>query len=225
MYHGDSSLLHVGVIVGMTERLARSSAVTVQDAPGADNASIWVVSTRHFERWRAGDHDGLDELVRCMTPVLWQVVRSYGLEREHAEDVVQTVWLTLVRRQESIAEPKAVGAWLTTTARREAWRVAKMVARSSPVNDEVIEARAPHQVSVESDVVAADDAERLWRCVQALAPRCQRLLRLIAFDHRPDYAGLAADLGMPVGSIGPTRGRCLAKLKVLLAAQEGGTHV
>jgi hypothetical protein len=51
--------------------------------------------------------------------------------------------------------------------------------------------------------------------------RCQRLLRIIAFDDRPDYAGIARDLDMPVGSIGPTRGRCLAKLKELLAANSG----
>jgi DNA-directed RNA polymerase specialized sigma24 family protein len=70
-------------------------------------------------------------------------------------------------------------------------------------------------------VLADDDSERLWQRVQELSPRCQRLLRIIAFDDRPDYAGIADELGMPIGSIGPTRGRCLAKLKALLTEGEG----
>jgi RNA polymerase sigma factor (sigma-70 family) len=183
--------------------------------------SVWDSSAEHFRRWRAGDHTGLDDLVRSLTPVLWHVVRSYGLATEAAEDVVQTAWLTLVRRAESISDPQAVAAWLTTTARREAWRVSKTATKSLVLGEEVIEARMPHVATAEAQALADDDQERLWQRVHELSPRCQRLLRIIAFDDRPDYAGIADELGMPIGSIGPTRGRCLAKLKALLTEGEG----
>ncbi len=62
-----------------------------------------------------------------------------------------------------------------------------------------------------------DEQARLWACVRQLSERCQQLMRIVAFEDRPDYRGLAEDLQVPVGSIGPTRGRCLAKLKALLA--------
>jgi RNA polymerase sigma factor (sigma-70 family) len=183
--------------------------------------SVWDSSAEHFRRWRAGDHTGLDDLVRSLTPVLWHVVRSYGLSTEAAEDVVQTAWLTLVRRHESISDPQAVASWLTTTARREAWRVSKTATKSLMLGEEVIETRMPHAVTAEAQVLADDEQERLWQRVQELSPRCRRLLRIIAFDDRPDYASIADELGMPIGSIGPTRGRCLAKLKALLTEGEG----
>lgn len=206
-------------------REPKGPLVSRQNRTGAaGDVSVWEQSAGHFRRWRAGDHGALDDLVRSLTPVLWHVVRSYGLPTDQAEDVVQTTWLTLVRRHETIGDSQAVAAWLTTTARREAWRVSKAAAQSVPVGDEVIEARMPFGQPAESQVVEADQGDRLWRLVSQLSPRCQRLLRIIAFDDRPDYAGLAGELDMPVGSIGPTRGRCLAKLKGLISDAEGADH-
>jgi RNA polymerase sigma factor (sigma-70 family) len=151
-----------------------------------------------------------------MTPVLWHVARAYRLPQDVAEDVIQTTWLALVRRRDAIQDPVAVGGWLTTTARREAWRVGATTARSTPTDDDVLTARLPTARSAEAAVVATDESRRLWAAVDALPPRCQRLLRVVAWENRPDYAQLATDLDMPVGSIGPTRGRCLAKLRVAL---------
>lgn len=117
----------------------------------------------------------------------------------------------------SVAEPRssirAVGGWLTTTARREAWRVSSRARRDVPVADEQLNLRIPDQRSAELSAVEADEARRLWRAVGTLSERCQRLLRIVAFEERPDYARIANDLQMPVGSIGPTRGRCLDKLR------------
>lgn len=188
-----------------------------ENAPNPAPAGVWVESADHFRRWRGGDTQALDDLVRSLTPVLWHVVRAHGLDTERAQDVVQTTWLTFVRRQEAIVEPQAVAAWLTTTARREAWRVAKSANRQLAVADDVLESELPAQRSAESDAVIDDERNRLWGCVRLLSERCQRLIRIVAFDDRPDYRGLAEDMQMPVGSIGPTRGRCLAKLKALLA--------
>ncbi|WP_084653389.1 RNA polymerase sigma factor [Nocardioides insulae] len=184
----------------------------VADAPG----SVWERATAAFDRWLADDEEGLSELVGVMTPVLWQVVRAYGLSHELAEDVVQSTWLALVRRQSSIIDSAAIGGWLTITARREAWRTAQVQHRADPTQDEDLAVHLPQQRSAESAAVERDGQDRLWAAVNALPERCRRLLRVVAFEHRPDYATLAVDLGMPVGSIGPTRGRCLAKLRVAL---------
>ncbi len=186
--------------------------------PADRPATVWSAAAGHFARWRDGDQGGLDDLVRLMTPVLWHVVRSYRLAPDVAEDVVQVTWLALVRRRDAIADPGAVGGWLTTTARREAWRVTRVDGRSTPSETEDIALRLPRQRSAEQTAVGNDEQERLWAAVQTLDDRCQRLLRIVAFEHRPDYARVAEQLAMPVGSIGPTRGRCLAKLKAALTA-------
>jgi RNA polymerase sigma factor (sigma-70 family) len=192
------------------------ATLTVEGAATERPGEVWGHAASAFERWTAGDPVALDELVRLMTPVLWHVVRAYRISAEVAEDVVQTTWLALVRSRDSIQESTAVGGWLTTTARREAWRVAKATGRGIPVEDDELERRLPEEHSPEDDVVRHDDEHRLWVAVERLSDRCQALLRIVAFEHRPDYARIASDLGMPVGSIGPTRGRCLQKLRTLL---------
>jgi RNA polymerase sigma factor (sigma-70 family) len=151
-----------------------------------------------------------------MTPVLWHVVRAYRLDADVAEDVLQTTWLALVRSRESIHEAAAVGGWLTTTARREAWRAGKATGRGIPVEDDELSRRLPEEASAEAEVLRRDSDHRLWDAVERVSERCQALLRIVAFEHRPDYTRIAADLGMPIGSIGPTRGRCLSKLRALI---------
>ena len=185
--------------------------------------SVWETSASHFERWREGDPRALDDLVRLLSPMLWHVVRASGLDPATAEDVVQTTWLTLVRSGDSIAESRAVGGWLCTTARREAWRVARQSTRQQPVEDEAIARRLPDSPAAEGQVVLDDENARLWDCLGRLPERCQKLLRIVAAESRPDYTVISQQLGMPVGSIGPTRGRCLDKLRLELVAA-GGTR-
>ena len=186
------------------------------DGERSETYVIWDDAATAFGRWLFGTPGAMDELVHTMTPVLWHVVRAYGLDQDQAQDVVQTTWLTLVQRSGSIADPHAIAAWLMTTARREAWRVSKRSAASIPVSDEVLQAVLDDESSAEDVVLARDSDSRLWACVKRLSERCQRLLRIVAFEQRPDYAQIAEDLAMPVGSIGPTRGRCLSKLREAL---------
>jgi DNA-directed RNA polymerase specialized sigma24 family protein len=94
--------------------------------------------------------------------------------------------------------------------------VSKSAARTRPVEDEVIDARMPVQTSPESEVVIKDEKALLWQALSRLPDRCQRLLRIVAWEPRPDYSSVADTLGMPIGSIGPTRRRCLDKLRVEL---------
>ncbi|GAA2514460.1 sigma-70 family RNA polymerase sigma factor [Pilimelia columellifera] len=180
-------------------------------------APPWEAAARDFAAWRAGDQAALDRLVRAVTPVLWHLARSYGVDRDTADDVVQTTWLSLVRGADSVRDPQAVWRWVTVTARREAWRAARARQREASAPDEVLDVAGPPAPSPEPAVLATVEARALWRQVTRLDDRCRRLLRVIAFDDRPDYSSLSAELGMPVGSIGPTRGRCLDKLRAQLA--------
>lgn len=194
-----------------------TSRHTVGTQPSGGGATpLWDAAARHFAAWRAGDPAALDQLVRLLTPVLWQLARSYGLHRETAEDVVQTTWLALVRRADSLRDPQAVWRWATVTARREAWRAARADGRETATEAEALDVAVPAVAGPEAEVLAHGRARALWRQIARLTDRCRRLLRIIAFDERPDYAALSAELGMPVGSIGPTRGRCLDKLRGLL---------
>lgn len=192
-------------------------------APGAPRASgasgaTWARAAVSFERWMRGDPRAVDDLVRTMTPVLWQVVRAYGLDSLLAEDVVQATWLTLVRRRAAIRDPQAIAGWLITTARREAWRSGRAQQRLRPVEPADLEPALEPEASAEETVHLDDRDRRLWAAVRSLDERCRRLLRVVAFDERPDYAYIARDLDMPIGSIGPTRGRCLGKLRSALEA-------
>jgi RNA polymerase sigma factor (sigma-70 family) len=184
----------------------------MSDIP-TESQSPWVTAAGLFESWRQGDDRALDDLVRLLSPMLWHVVRSSGLDRSLAEDVVQTTWLTLVRSGDAITEPRAVAGWLCTSARREAWRVSRNTTRQQPVEDEILARRLPDAPAPEGQVVLDDDNARLWESLARLPERCQRLLRIVAAESRPDYTVIARQLGMPVGSIGPTRGRCLEKLR------------
>jgi RNA polymerase sigma factor (sigma-70 family) len=169
-----------------------------------------------FLAFRDGHEPAMGELVSLLTPILWHTVRAQRLDREAAEDVVQSTWLALVRSANTIADAQAVLAWLIVTARRESWRVAKRAERVEPKEiepDDVV--TAPHDLP-EERVLRSDSDNRLWQHIAQLPERCQALLRVIAFADRPDYAAVAKALAMPVGSIGPTRGRCLAKLRLQL---------
>jgi RNA polymerase sigma factor (sigma-70 family) len=181
------------------------------------------LAAERFRAYRGGDARALDAMVESLTPLLWHIVRAYGLDTATAEDVVQNTWLTLVRKSDTVAEPQAVLRWLTVTARRDAWRAARAAKRMDLTDDDTVLDVRGTQSSPEDDAVRAADDRALWLAVGKLNERCQRLLRIIAFHDRPDYAALSQELGMPIGSIGPTRGRCLDKVRAELAAVRGGT--
>lgn len=180
-------------------------------------------AARAFAAHRDGDSSLLPAVVDDLTPLLWHVARGQHLSAQDAEDVVQHTWLRLLESAHRIEDPQSVVKWLMTTTRREAWRVSRIGQREDAHADvtDLVTARRPdpdtRADAVPSRVIAAHDSEALWRHVTELSERCRYLLRIIAFADRPDYAAIASALGMPVGSIGPTRGRCLAALRAALA--------
>ncbi|MGH3182485.1 MAG: RNA polymerase sigma factor [Streptosporangiaceae bacterium] len=190
-----------------------SKPATVQAAE-QDRAARLV---RLVSAARQGSEEALGQIVTELSPLLWQVARAAGLSSSDAEDVLQTAWMRLVAHLDDIQSETALTGWLIVTTRREAWRVRAAGRRQLPADQELL-AELPDQGPGSEEQVILDDQRRaLWGAVGRLSKRCQELLRIVAFAPRPDYAAVAAALGMPVGSIGPTRGRCLAKLRALLA--------
>lgn len=184
---------------------------------GPDTNSLAVRAGHAFAAYRQGDIQQMDELVDLLTAILWHTARGQGLSQTSAQDVVQTAWLRLVENAERITDPRAVLGWLIVTVRRESWRVAKAT-RASGLGwtGEPDEGEPDPGPDPGESALLAVDQHVLWRHVTDLPANCQALLRVIAFSDRPDYASVAVSLQMPVGSIGPTRGRCLAKLRAAL---------
>jgi RNA polymerase sigma factor (sigma-70 family) len=172
----------------------------------------------------AGDRTAWVPLVRRFSRLVWSVARSYGLNDADAEDVFQTTWLRLSEHIGRIEDPDRVAGWLATTARREALRVIRTRARTEPTNDLDVLDRArddmtPEQVWLDGEERAVNDQRlrEVWQAFGRLPQPCQRLLRLLIATPPLSYVEVAATLEIAVGSIGPTRGRCLQRLRALLA--------
>jgi RNA polymerase sigma factor (sigma-70 family) len=171
-----------------------------------------------LERARAGEIGALDDVVTELNPLLWHVARAEGLTVDDAVDVVQTAWLELLRRIHEIRSTQALTAWLVTTVRRGAWRSNRRRRREHDVVTDVL-AALPDPSPTAHDQLELDERHRvLWRHFQTLSDRCRALLRIVAMIDRPDYGEVSVALGMPRGSIGPTRARCLAQLRASLLA-------
>jgi len=166
-----------------------------------------------------GRREDLDELVTELTPLLWRVVRSFGLDSASAEDVVQTTWLILLTHLEQIRSPEALVGWLVTVTRRESLRLVGTGRRERPMAVETLDEVLVEDSALDEELIANERHRVLWRALRQLPARCLQLLQIVAFSDRPNYAAIADALEMPVGSIGPTRGRCLQKLRTLLLAQ------
>lgn len=175
--------------------------------------------TAALERARSGDSTGLDEIVVEATPLLWHVARSQGVPPDDIADVVQHTWLELVARLDGIRTPAALTAWLITTTKREAWRHNRR--RQTATDLDAVGELAADLPEVDEAVFTAERDRALWRAFTQLSERCRQLVRIVAMVDRPSYEAVGRALGMTHGSIGPTRGRCLAKLRALLLADPG----
>ena len=167
-----------------------------------------------LERARAGDLSALDDVVRELNPLLWHVARSQGAGPDEALDVVQTTWLELLRSLEELRNPNALVGWLVSVTRREAWRRAAGARKTRPTD--TFADRADPATDVLDSVLDSERDRTLWHYFEQLSERCRRLLRVLTAVDRPDYDDVSVAMGMPRGSIGPTRARCLGKLRDLL---------
>jgi RNA polymerase sigma factor (sigma-70 family) len=167
-----------------------------------------------------GDHRAWDTLVDRFAGLLWSIARRYSLNEADAADACQMTWLKLVEHLDSIKDPARLPGWLSTTCQRECLAVLRRSGRTVPVSDEgFLDARSAPSEGTDHQVLVADVNRTLWAAFGRLDERCQRLLRVLIADAEegpPSYQGVAVTLGMPTGSLGPTRARCLARLRRLL---------
>lgn len=169
----------------------------------------------------AGDRAAWDGLVDRFGELVWAVARSHRLGHADAADVSQTTWLRLLEHLSSIRQPERVGAWLATTARRESLRILKVGRRQTPTADHIFD-EDPSDLTgaVDVDLLRVERDTALWAAFVLLPSRCQTMLRLLMGETAMHYRELSETLDMPVGSIGPTRARCLDHLRRLLEESE-----
>ena len=168
-----------------------------------------------------GDVAAWNSLVERFTNLLWSVARGHRLGDADAADVVQTTWLRLVENLGRIQDPERLPGWLATTARRECLRTLRRSGRELPTQtDETTFDLTDTAAPLDARLIIEERDAQLWQCFEALQPRCQQLLRVLLADPAPSYADVSAALDLPIGSIGPTRGRCLERLRAL--ARERG---
>jgi RNA polymerase sigma factor (sigma-70 family) len=189
--------------------------VQLPPTPVRPNASIVEAAAR-------GDEPAWRQLVDRYTGLLWGIARAHQLTGSDAADVVQTSWLRLIEHLPEIRNPDCVGAWLATTARRECLRTLRRSARLRVQPADAIELLGDEEASdVDAALLRGERDAALWRAFRRLPGRDRALLRLLSSDPAPSYEEIAAALGMPIGSIGPTRARALDRLRRNLLATHG----
>jgi len=177
-----------------------------------------------------GDEVAWRGLVTRFSGLVWAIARAHRLGNADAADVFQTTWLRLAEHIGRIEHPDRVGAWIATAARRECLQSLRSSAKVVLTDDaERLDLTPAVGNPTEDAVLAAEqekqDADRaaaLWRAFGRLPSRCRELLRVLMASPPPSYAEVAAALGLPLGSIGPTRARCLARLREEMAGIKNG---
>ncbi|AGZ41757.1 RNA polymerase sigma factor [Actinoplanes friuliensis] len=167
-----------------------------------------------------GDQAAWNEIVERFGRRVWATCRAYRLSQADAADVFQQTWLRVLENLGSLRDPARLGAWIATTCRNEALVALRRAKRATPVGQTWLLDRptGPEEAPERPFLIADRDAE-LWSAFQRLSSRCQHVLRVLvveAEDGRPSYEHAAEVLEMPIGSLGPTRGRCLTQLRQFL---------
>ena len=172
----------------------------------------------------AGDQWAWEALIERYSTAIAAVTRAYHLDSADAGDVYQTTWLRLIEHCDRIREPSRLGAWLVTTARNECLRILRHARRLTYVADELSTMAQSQQSatsSMEEEVIVAERKAAVKEALAALPVNHRSLIELLMADDAPSYEEVSEILQMPVGSIGPTRARCLAKLRTRLEVSGG----
>lgn len=163
---------------------------------------------------RAGDQASWNALVARYQDLIHSITRAHRLDPADAADVFQITWMRLFEHLNRIENPERLGAWLATTARRECLRVHSRSRRQVLIPDELGFQPFEEQAEpVDQGLLRSERDTILRRAFEMLPDRCQRMLRAMMCEPPPSYEELSAAFGMPIGAIGPTRGRCLQRLR------------
>ena len=186
---------------------------TTARSPGHDEEVARLVRSA-----AAGDHRAWDSLVSRYVALLWSVAFRHGLNESDAADVVQNTWLRLFEHIHEVREPARVGSWLATTAQRESLRIVAQRQRIVPSDDEAtFDGADLLQAPVDERLLAREQVAEARAALDTLPPTWRSLVELLTQDPPLTYEEIGADLGVPIGSIGPTRGRCVRRLRALVA--------
>ena len=163
----------------------------------------------------AGSQDAWNALVHRYGRLVWSVVRGFRFDSATAADVSQTVWLRLVEHCDRIRDPERLASWLATTARNESIRASRRLSRAIPTEFpvEVADDNAP---PIDERLLDDEQLREVLGAFGEMSPKCREILELLCTDPPLDYEAISEILGMPIGSIGPTRARCIDRLRRLL---------
>ena len=166
-------------------------------------------------RAAAGDQGAWNEIVDRYVQLVWSICQHYQLDRQDIDDVGQSVWLLLIEKIDTLREPAALPGWLRTTTHRECLRVLAAGRRHDHAEllPEAYLPPDPGDVTVEDEILAAERDAQLRAAFAELPRTCRELLALMVRDPPCHYEDISASLGIPIGSIGPTRARCLERLR------------
>lgn len=168
------------------------------------------------ERAVSGDRDAWYEIVDRYSVLVWSICSRYRLSSHDSEDVNGTVWLLLVEQLDRLREPAALPGWLATTTQRECQRVLRGLRKANQHAWTALDDQSqqyPDSVEIEEEIIAAERSAALRSAFAELPPPCRRLLSMLVTDPPSSYAEISATLQIPVGSIGPQRGRCLKLMR------------
>jgi RNA polymerase sigma factor (sigma-70 family) len=199
----------------------RTSAAAEEHEPDtldvfeSDVADLHI--TRLVKRAVAGDTRAWEGLIDKYGRLIWSITREFRLAESDAADVFQTTWMRLIEHVDRLDHPDRVGSWLAATARNECLRCLASHKRLVLASEDVVlDGPAAHEPEIDEALLADERAQILREAMTHLPRRWQQLLELLMADPPMSYAEISDELGLPVGSIGPTRGRCLARLRVLI---------
>jgi RNA polymerase sigma factor (sigma-70 family) len=165
-----------------------------------------------------GDQEAWERLIDQYSRLIWSITVDFKLPESDAADVVQTTLLRLLEHIDRIEHPARVGSWLAATARNACLRSLATQKRLVLGHEDAdLEDSMRHEPEIDEHLLASERAQTVQDAVSCLPRRWQRLLELLMADPPTSYIEISDQLGLPVGSIGPTRSRCLARLRVLLA--------
>jgi len=162
-----------------------------------------------------GDAAAWRELIARFTPLVTSVARGFRLSTEDCDDVSQIVWLKLYENIRRLREPRALPGWIRTTARHETLRQLCASGRTLAMDPGLLASfdLAADLPEVDNDLLKAEREQVITAGLDEMEPQHRSLLMLLHVDERPSYQAIGRRLGMPVGSIGPTRARSLQKLR------------
>jgi RNA polymerase sigma factor (sigma-70 family) len=177
----------------------------------SDDSSVGALVARVGE----GDQEAWNEIIERYAPLVWSICQRHQLSRPDIDDVGQSVWLLLVENIGKLRDPAALPGWLATTTKRECLRILKATRRHDhadlPPEEQL--PLDPDAATIEQEVILAERNAALRAAFAELAPSCHELLSMLITDPPLSYEDISTRLGLPVGSIGPTRARCLERLR------------